>query len=76
VAVVSEPSELAASRIPREGPARLLWLAALQLAVERDATATRASMASEGWDDAEARAAYSSWLHRLVGGALDRGWPT
>ena len=72
---MSEPSELAASRIPREGPARLLWLEALQLAVERDAAATRASMASEGWGDIDARASYGEWLHRLVDGALDRGWP-
>jgi hypothetical protein len=73
--LVSEHDELAASRIPHEGPARLLWLEALQLAMERDAAATRAAMASEGWADGDARDAYCDWLHRVVDAAVDRGWP-
>jgi hypothetical protein len=76
VAVVSEHgADLTAGRIPHEGPARLRWLEAAQLALERDAAATRAMMGAEGWVDAEARAAYHDWLRRLVDGALDRGWP-
>jgi hypothetical protein len=76
VAVVSEYGELAASRIPREAPTRLLWLQAFKLAVERDAAATRAAMAFEGWVDSEARTAYGEWLHRMVDDALDQGRPT
>jgi hypothetical protein len=75
VAVVSEHGDLAASRIPREGPARIRWLAAFQRAVEGDAAATRAAMAFEGWDDGDARDAYLDWLHRVIDAAVDRGWP-
>jgi hypothetical protein len=69
---VADPS---VSHVPGEGPERLAWLAAFQRAVADDAAATRATMVSSGWAEAEARAAHHDWWHTVIEAALDRGWP-
>jgi hypothetical protein len=71
-----EQREGSASRIPtRKGP-RQLWLAALNLAIVRDARATREVMLFEGWAEADAAAAYLEWLHDQVDAAAAEGWWT
>jgi hypothetical protein len=55
---------------PRRGTRRLRWLVALDHAITTDARRSVDQMTTEGWERADALAAYREWLLKLVGTAV------